>query len=108
MPAIRTKQPITSINANPHPQANRVAKEEYLTYSYPKFTLHEDFSSGVARRTKWFAVLKDTDETIYFERGSQAHNNHLTVGHEAFKGEWFSSAFVAAKVLSDYLETGKK
>ena len=62
----------------------------------------------MARKVKFYAVLKGTNETIYFERGSQAHNNHLTVGHEAFKGEWFSSAFVAAKALSDYLETGKK
>lgn len=109
MPAIRTREPITSINANPHPQANRVAKEEYLTYSYPMLTLFEDFSSGVARSTKWFAVLKDKQETtIYFERGSQAHNSHLSVGHEAFKGEWFSSAFIAAKALSDFLEKGHR
>ena len=109
MPAIRTKQPITSINAGPHPQANRVKSEEYLTYDYSNLTLYEDFSSGVARKTKWFAVLKDKEETtIYFERGNQQYNSHLTVGHEAFKGEWFSSAFVAAKALSDFLEKGHR
>lgn len=107
MPEIKTKQPITSINASPHPQANRVAKEEYLTYSYPMLTLYEDFSSGVARKTKWFAVLKD-EITIYFDRGSQAHNTHLMVKHPEFEGEWFSSAFVAAKALSDFLEKGHR
>lgn len=109
MPAIRTKEPIQSINASPHPQANRVAKEEYLTYDYPTLTLYEDFSSGIARKTKWFAVLKDEDQTtVYFERGTQAHNSHLTVGHEAFKGEWFSSAFIAAKALDEHLARGAK
>ncbi len=109
MPAIRTKQPITSINASPHPQANRVAKEEYLTYSYPNLTLYEDFSSGVARKTKWYAVVKDKEETtIYFDRGTQAHNTHLMVKHPEFEGEWFSSAFVAAKALSDFLATGHR
>ena len=109
MRAIRTKQPTTSNNASPHPQANRVAKEEYLTYSYPNLTLFEDFSSGVARKTKWFAVLKDKEETtIYFERGNQQYNSHLSVNHPAFQGEWFSSAFVAAKSLSDFLERGHR
>ena len=109
MPAIRTKPPAMSIYASPHPQANREAKEEYLLYEYPKLTLHEDFSSGVARRTKWFAILKDKDKTtIYFERGSQQYSTLLEVQHPEFKGEWFSSGFNAAKALSDYLEKGSR
>ena len=71
--------------------------------------LYEDISPGMARRTKFYVVLKDKNQTtIYFERGTQAHNTHLSVEHVAFKGEWFSSAFIAAKALNDYLEKGHR
>lgn len=110
MPAIRTKQPSTSINASPHPQANRVAKEEYLTYDYPTLTLFEDFSSGMARRTKWYVVVKDEDQTThYIERGTQEHNTTYSIsGIPAFDGHRFTSAFIAAKALDEHLARGAK
>ena len=109
MPAITTKQPSTSINASPHPQANRVQQESYLTYDYKNLTLFEDFSSGVARSTKWFAVLKDKEETTYYiDRGTQQHNTtYVITGYAPFEGHRFTSAFVAAKALSENLEKGK-
>ncbi|MDM7932866.1 hypothetical protein [Tabrizicola sp.] len=106
MPAIKTKQPITSINVDDHPQANRVAKEEYLAYSYPNLTLFEDFSSGMARKeTKWFAVLKDKDETTYYiKRGTQEHSlTYVITDFAPFEGHRFTSAFIAAKALDEYL-----
>ena len=109
MPAIQTKQPATSINASPRPQANREVQEEYLSYTYPKLTLLEDFTSGVGRKTRYFAVLNDKEKsTVYFKTGQQQYSTLLEIQHDAFKGEWFSSAFLAAKALSDYLESGKK
>ena len=105
MPAIRTREPITSINVDAHPQANRVKSEEYLTYDYSNLTLYEDFSSGVARKTKWFAVLKDKPETTYYiNRGTQEHNTtYVITDFSPFEGHRFTSAFIAAKALDEYL-----
>lgn len=99
----------TSLHASPHPQANREVQEEYLSYTYPKLTLLEDFTSGVGRKTRYFAVLNDKEKsTVYFERGQQQFSALLEIQHPNFKGEWFRSAFTAAKALSDYLEKGHK
>lgn len=110
MQAITTKQPITSINASPHPQATRVKKEEYLTYDYPCLTLLEDFSDGMARKTKYFLVLKEGyipkggQDTYFIERGSQQHNTFYSVNYPDLEDEWFSSPFVVAKTISDQLQ----
>lgn len=105
MPEIRTNQPITSINVDAHPHANRVKSEEYLTYDYSKLTLFEDFSSGVARKTKYFVQLKDKDETTYYiNRGTQEHNTtYVITDFSPFEGHRFTSAFIAAKALDEYL-----
>ena len=108
MPEIKTTKS-TSLHASPHPQANREVQEEYLSYTYPKLTLLEDFTSGTARKTRYFAVLDNKEKTtVYFERGQQQYSTLLEIQHDAFRGEWFRSAFTAAKALSDYLEKGSR
>ncbi len=84
--------------------------EVYLTYDYPTLTLYEDFSNGMARRTKWYVVLKDKEGTThYIDRGTQEHNLTYGIsGLSAFDGHRFTSPFVAAKALDEYLARGGK
>ena len=54
-------------------------------------------------------MLKDKEETtLYIDRGTQQHNTtYVITGYAPFEGHRFTSAFVAAKALSESLEKGK-
>jgi hypothetical protein len=97
-------------NSHSRPKASRVEMEVYLTYDYPTLTLYEDFSNGMARRTKWYVVLKDKEGTThYIDRGTQEHNlTYSIAGLSALDGHRFTSPFVAAKALDEHLARGGK
>lgn len=91
------------------PQANRVKNEQYLTYPYKHLELYEDFSDGMARKTKYYLVLKNKKKTIYLTRGSQQHNLHYAIsGLPEFEGQLFTSPFKAAKTVDELLDHGKE
>ena len=87
------------------PKANRVRQEEYLTYDYPNLTLYEDFSDGMARKTKYFLVLKGkTKRNVYLKRGTQEHNlNYIVDDFPPLEGQRFTSPFNAAKAVDEIL-----
>lgn len=90
------------------PKANRVRQEEYLTYDYPNLTLYEDFSDGMARKTKYFLVIKKDKSNLYLKRGTQEHNlNYIVDDYPPLEGHRFTSPFIAAKAVDEILGKAK-